>query len=555
MLQISQEQQDNSNIPVVKNNYVDNFFGMFKNPWELLVFYDEDFREEKIKLYPWQKEILMTFAGDVPVDDMIRMAVTANNGSGKSQYVLAPCAIWMAVAFKRSLTYITSASASQLDTQTERFIDYLATKMNNYHRKEGGEIADIWKIVKREKVFYPNDSKIDLFATDEPKKAEGKHPLPGGVEFAILIDEGKSIDELIYGAIDRCTGATRRLDISSAGGCHGHFYDVCTKPELGWWHRKIIWSDTPHIRQKEFTQAVTKYGINDPLVRSIFFSEFTSVEDSTVITRESWDKCCKYFDDTKIVNFGDIRMGIDLSAGGDETACSIWRGNVQIALESFRFYDTAQGAKEIISIQEKYQVKNENCWIEFDGFNRGVVDNLSDRGHNYNKVMSGGKARDSKRYANRATELWFKFKRFIEEGYLKPLPDSVQKNQFIARYYKRSLQTSKIQLESKQEARAKGHPSPDRADAAIFAWADSPDIDEFFDKHLNDGVKQAEEAKKSKLGLRIPHGQLEEYLDNLAYGEKDFFNNNTNKQPVRINNSLARLDALLTNKSKSDSYL
>lgn len=545
-----------NNKQLITNKYADNFFGMFKNPWELLVFYDEDFRDEKIKLYPWQKEILLTFSGEVPADDMIRMAVTANNGSGKSQYVLAPCAIWMAVAFRRSLTYITSASASQLDTQTERFIDYLAQKMNTYHRKEGGETQDIWKIVKREKVFYPNDSKIDLFATDEPKKAEGKHPLPGGVEFAILIDEGKSIEEPIYGAIDRCTGATRRLDISSAGGCHGHFYDVCTKPELGWWHRKIIWSDTPHIRQKEFAQAVAKYGINDPLVRSIFFSEFTSVEDSTVITREAWDKCCKYFDDTKIVNFSETRMGIDLSAGGDETVCSIWRGNVQVALESFRFYDTAQGAKEVISIQEKYQVKDENCWVEYDGFNRGVVDNIIDKGHNYNKVIANSKARDSKRYTNRATELWFKFKRFVEEGYVKPLPDSLQKNQFIARYYKRSLQTSKIQLESKQEARAKGHPSPDRADAAIFAWAGAPEIDEFFDQHLNSAVKELENSKKSKLGIRIPINGVDTYIDELAYGEKQFFANGGNpaNKPTKIYNSLARLELLESQQNKFDNF-
>lgn len=539
----------------VVNIYADNFFGeAFKNPWELLVFYNEDFANEKIKLYPWQKEILMNFSGEVPADDMIRMAIIANNGSGKSQYVLAPCAIWMAVAFKRSLTYITSSSASQLDTQTERFIDYLATKMNTRHRNEFGEVTDIWKIVKREKVFYPNNSQIDLFATDEPKKAEGKHPLPGGVEFAILIDEGKSIEESIYGAIDRCTGATRRMDISSAGSCFGHFYDINTKPELGWWTRKIIWSDTPHIRQKEYHQMVAKYGINDPLVRSIFYSEFTSVDSSTIITREAWSKCQTEFTDNKIVNFSEIRMGVDLAAGGDENVCSIWRGNVQIALEAFRFHDTAQGAKEVISIQDKYQVKDENIWIEYDGFNRGIVDNISDKGRRYNKVLANSKAFDSKRYANRATELWFKFKRYVEEGYIKPLPDGIQKNQFVGRYYKRSLQTSKIQLESKQEARAKGHESPDRADAAVYAWAGAPDIDEFFNDHLGKASKDAEAAKKSKIGLRIPETKLAAYVEDLAYGETEFFANNKDTKPIRLKNSLHNLDKILRSRQKLERY-
>lgn len=533
---------------LVPNKFADNFYGeTFRNPWELLVFYDEDFRDERIKLYDWQKEILLTFSADVPFDDLIRMAVIANNGSGKSQYILAPCAIWMAVAFRRSLTYITSSSAAQLDTQTERFIDYLATKMNTWHRRELGMTEDVWKIVKRQKVFYPNDSQIDLFATDEPKKAEGKHPLPGGTEFAILIDEGKSIEEPIYEAIDRCTGATRRLDISSAGGCFGHFYDVCTKPELGWWTRKIIYSDTPHVRQKEFQQAVSKYGINEPLVRSIFFSEFTSVDDAIVITREALNRCDKFFDQTKEVLLGEPRMGVDLSAGGDETSCSIWHGNVQIGLETFRFSDTAQGAKEVISVQQKYQVKDINVFIEYDGFNRGVVDNIIDQGHLYNKVLAGGKAADSRRYNNRMTELWFKFKRYVEEGYVKLLPDQTQKNQLIGRYYKRSLNTSKIGLESKQEARAKGHSSPDRADSTILAWSGMPDIDQFFEEYINKEDKLRELRQKTPVyGKRVSATEVNNYIDDIAYGQAQFFTPKIRKTQ-RARNSLHNVSILLGN--------
>lgn len=534
---------------LIPNQFADNFFGStFKTPWDLLIFYDEDFRDERIQLYPWQREILETFSVDVPAEDMIRMAVVANNGSGKSQYVLAPCAIWVAVAFKRSLSYVTSASASQLDTQTERFIDYLAGKMNTLHRKEFAATEDVWRIVKRSKQFLPNDSSIDLFATDEPKKAEGKHPLPGGREFAIFVDEGKSIEESIYGAIDRCTGATRRLDISSAGGCFGHFYDICTKGELGWWHRKIKYTDTPHVKNKELEQAILKYGINDPLVRSIYFSEFTSVDDSTVVTRETWDKCKKFFDDSRIVSVGDNlnRMGVDLSGGGDESVCSIWRSNVQIAVEAFRFYDTAQGAKEVMSIQDKYGIKDGNVNIEFDGFNRGIVDSLADKGRNYNKVLAAGKAFDSNRYSNRMTELWFELKRYIEEGYILFLDDITQKNQFIGRYYKRSLLNSKIQLESKKEARAKGHPSPDRADASVLAWANMPLIDEFFDKHVGASERDRIAAQAPKYGRRVAESEVTQYLDDLAYGDQSFFTGKAGlrERPITAN-SLASIDKFL----------
>ena len=499
------------------NKYVDNFFGMFKNPYELLCFYDDEFREGIYKLYPWQIEILKRFSLDVPADDMIRMAIIAANGSGKSQYILAPCAAWMAVVFEKSLSYVTSSSASQLDTQTERFLDSLAYKMNKKHRDEFGAIEDVWKIKQRQKVFNPTGSFIDLFATDEPKKAEGKHPLYPGGEFAIFVDEGKSIEPAIYGAIDRCTGATRRLDISSAGEPIGHFYDICTKPELGWWMRKIIYKDCPHIKETEFQQAVKKHGINDPLVRSIFFSEFISTEQTTVITREAWDRCRAKFNENRVYKLEGLRMGVDLAGGGDECAVAIWNGNVMIGLETWRFFDTAQSAKEVIDIQHKYGVPDSGVWIEYDGFNRGVVDALLDQGHNYNKVVSNSKAIDSKRYSNRATELWFQFKRFVEEGYVALLPDQQLKDQFCSRYYKRSRLTSKIQLESKQEARLNGHPSPDRADATVFAWAGMPMIDEFLENNVN--VKP---ETVNRFGRKIPANQLEEEVDKWTYGESEF---------------------------------
>jgi phage terminase large subunit len=493
-------------------NQLTSKFIQFNNPVELLTFYDVNFLNEIHKLYPWQVEILLRFSQNVPLDNMLRMAVIAANGSGKSQFVLAPAITWMPVAFEESLAYVTSSSASQLDTQTERFIDYLANKMNTQHEGDfGGE--PVWKIIRRHKEFYPNKSYIDLFATDEPKKAEGKHPLVPNGEFAIFIDEGKSIEPDIYGAIDRCTGATRRLDVSSAGASHGHFYDVCTNPELGWWTRRITYKDCPHIKEHEFLQAVHKYGLNDPLVRSIFFSEFSSADEAIVLRRDTIEECQKKF--KSVINFTPIRAGIDLAGGGDELVMSIWQGNVMLGYESNRFKDTDQGVQEIIHWQHKWGIENKNIWIENDGFNQGIVDNLRGRGHNYNKVQSGGRAFNDKRYANRQTELWFEFKRYVEEGLCKLVDDAVLKTQLSSRYYARQPLTDRIKLESKQEARKKGHPSPDRADACVFAWAGCPTIDEFIKQHQTEII-----IDTSKIGKQFKEADYIDFVENqLTYAD------------------------------------
>jgi len=465
-----------------KNNFTNKFVN-FDNPYALITFYDEHLLDEAYHLYPWQIEILEHFSSEVPSDDMLRMVVLAANGSGKSQFVLAPCVAWMAVSFDTSLSYVTSSSASQLDTQTERFIDSLANKMNALHKADTND-EDIWKVIKRHKEFLITGSHIDLFATDEPKKAEGKHPLVPGGEFGIFLDEGKSIEEDIYDAIDRCTGATRRLDVSSAGGCNGHLYDIYSKDELNWWKRKIIYSDCPHIKQKEVEQAILKHGLHDPLVRSMFFSEFTSVSDKVVIMRELLDSCAKLVGNRR-VPIGP-HAGLDLSAGGDEVVFSVWSDNIQVGQETCVHRDTSLAVREIIDWFGKYSwtgLKDNNVNADDGGVGRAILDNLREKGYNFNRILNQGRAFDHKRYANRGTELYWNMKLLVENNIPKFIEDRVLKSQLSNRYYRHQSLTNKIILEKKEEARGKGHPSPDRADGAVLAWANI-DIDGIINNRL-----------------------------------------------------------------------
>lgn len=519
---------------MIKENKYTSKFLVFKNPLDMLIFYDKNFLDEIYRLYPWQVEILREFSKNRPIDDCIRMAVVAANGSGKSQFVLAPCVIWLNIAFENALSYVTSSSAAQLDTQTERFIDSFADKMDLVSLDTIG--IKVWDNIKRHKRFLPNKSFIDLFATDEPKRAEGKHPLVPDAEFGIFVDEGKSISEDIYGAITRCRGATRRLDVSSTGGCHGHFYEVNTRPELNWWTRKITYKDCPHISEKEFEHDVKKYGIHDPLLRSSYFSEFSDISEKVVIRRDTIETC---YDNKKIPQFffTPRRGGIDLSGGGDEMVLSIWEGNIMIGQETARIKNVVQAVYELINWINKWNIEHENVYIEVDGFNKGIVAMLDDKGYCFNKILSGGKAQDDKRFANRITELWFKFKRYVEEGLVYLIPDLQLKSQLCNRYYRYQTGNERIILESKDEARKKGHPSPDRADALVFAWASCPNIEQFNDEFLT--VKKSVE---NKYGRRIPAKELDKVVDEWTYGETEFFDPRNSIQVNGVGSNLALVD-------------
>lgn len=456
------------------NNFTKKFPLTFKNPLELLLYYDDELRSGKYSLYPWQVDVLKNFGRDIPPGEILRMAVNANNGSGKSKFILAPCIIWPAVSFDSAQCTVTSASAFQLDTQTEKYVNQLCRRMNQVHMDINS--VEVWKYIQRKKLFYPTDSHIDLFATDEDRKAEGHHPVVLGGEFALFIDEGKSIPDPIFDALDRCNGCTRRLDVSSPGNVLGHFYDINTRPDLGWWVKKVTVFDCPHIKESEIKSLILKHGINDPLIRSSLFAEFTSADAKTVITIETLNECIKLWREMNVDSrlkltwaFGE-HSGLDLSAGGDEMVLVIFDGNIMRAMETGRYRNTSAGVDEIIHWIRKHNLNPKRIWADDGGVGKGMIDSLHDKGFKVKRVLNNWRAMDNTRYGNRGTEMWFNFKRFVEEMQVSLLDDPLLKSQLSNRYYKTTNSINK--LESKEQAKANGHPSPDRADACVLAWFD-----------------------------------------------------------------------------------
>lgn len=491
------------------NTFTKNFHHL-ETPEEILLAYDKTIQEGVVQLYSWQIKFLREFAKPANAEDPIKQLLIANNGAGKSQFILAPCIIWLAVSFDNSLGYVTSSSASQLDTQTERYIDQLCIRMNEVHRKEFGG-KNIWDIVRRKKQFLPTKGFIDLFATDEPKRAEGKHPLAPYAEFGIFIDEGKSVEEDIYDAISRCHGYTRRLDSSSPGGCIGHFHKCATAENsdyslagsnlLGWKSLRVTSFDCPHISQREIRSLILEKGLHHPIVRSTHFAEFTSVNEQVVIPIQIYDDCKRYF--TKEIKFLERRGGLDLAAGGDETVLSIWEGNVNIAQEVYRgspLGETTPIVNQIIEWLTKWKLKPENIMADDGGVGRGMIGHLEDKGFKVQRMLNQWRAIDNTHYANRGTENWFNFKRYVEEYQIKLIDDPILRSQITNRYYKHGAKLN-LQLESKPEARAKGHPSPDRADAAVLAWAALPYPCKFITPQDNPGDenKDNQEQEEKKL--------------------------------------------------------
>lgn len=443
-------------------SFTDNFI-RFSDPSKLLAFYDDDILSGRIQLYPWQVEIPERFSLQPEEGTTNEIDVVAANDSGKSKMIVAPCALWSCCQFDKSEVVLTTASGSQLDRQSARYIKDYARRMNVFHG------ADLWEIQHRLLKFLPTDGMMDLFATDEPGKAEGWHKRDFDSAFSIVVDEAKSVADEIFQALDRCHDAQRILRVSSpAIGTNGYFYKKVTSGTT--FVRKITAFECKHISQFVIDKIIRTYGLSSPLTKSIIFAEFSSVDQSVVMQKEWIDKL---FELPPLLNCKDqtLRVGCDMAAGGDENVITIFKGNCQIDLRPFRETDTTITKDIIARFLIQHAVTKDSEYLFFDDGHVGhaIIDMLRNDGWNIKRVINQSKPINDREFANRGAELWFNFATLIHPNEeLRLLDDPVLRDQLANRYYTQASR-SKIKLESKIEARAHGHPSPDRADATVLA--------------------------------------------------------------------------------------
>ena len=95
----------------------------FKDPYEMLTVIDDDILEGNISLHDWQREILQDYGKPSDAAKPFKAAVRAANGSGKEQFVIAPCALWTCMSSANAVAIVTTASGNQLDRQTDKYIN------------------------------------------------------------------------------------------------------------------------------------------------------------------------------------------------------------------------------------------------------------------------------------------------------------------------------------------------------------------------------------------------------------------------------------------------
>jgi hypothetical protein len=408
-------------------------------------------------LYPAQAEIV-----DAAMNPGAMISVRTCNESGKTTRLITCLILWHIALFPRRSgsggVITTSGSWNQVKNQ-------LVPALRSY-----AHLPCFWGCeFGAETITRDGFPQWVGFATNNPGAAEGFHGTPEA-PLLVIADEAKSVpDDILNSIEDRCN--PQRLGLfSSPGTAEGRFYlshaNASTYRKF-----KISASECPHISRESIERRIAKHGIDSPLVRSMIFAEFMESVAGGLITLADLEQC---IDNPPVFAGHERRCFCDFAAGGDENVIAFRHGNYVRIVDAWTDRDTMAAVGRFVTrfneLQRATGLRPEEIEGDADGVGKPMIDRLREAGWPIGYFHGGSKPRFDTHFNNLISEVWFKGADRIKDRSIQLEPDEVLRAQLINRKTKWNS-AGKCCLESKEEMRHRGVPSPDRADAVLGAIA------------------------------------------------------------------------------------
>ncbi len=164
-------------------------------------------------------------------------------------------------------------------------------------------------------------------------------------------------------------------------------------------------------------------------------------------------------------------IGVDPAISDkDKTAIMRRRGRKVYALETFRNHNTMEIAGRVAEIIR--HEKPNKVYIDCIGIGAGIVDRLQEYGFDMVEGINVGRtANNKKRYANLRAELWDEMKSWLYQNELPvQIPDDDDLHGALCSLGYSYRVNGQLLIESKDDLRARGMPSPDEADALSLTF-------------------------------------------------------------------------------------
>lgn len=298
----------------------------------------------------------------------------------------------------------------------------------------------------------------------------------------VVLDEACGIPMWLWNAVDSIVtnDDARVLAIGNPDDPASEFYNVC-RPGSDYNVITISAFDLPWATGEEVPEGLAKsltgkgwveererkWGLGSPLYQSKVLGEFPDLSDDSLITpkmvREAQERDLTPIADGLGTFGGDVaRLGVDKSClyhnvDGVIRQIGVW--HKQSTMKTAGHF-----AKELRSNANAVPM-----WIDANGLGAGVYDRLREQNLYVYPYESSEAPLDPVRFKNRRSEDWWRFRTMFENGLIDLDPLDLDLANELQSIKWAPDSRGRIQVESKEDMRKRGLPSPDHADAAMMS--------------------------------------------------------------------------------------
>jgi hypothetical protein len=179
---------------------------------------------------------------------------------------------------------------------------------------------------------------------------------------------------------------------------------------------------------------------------------------------------------------GLARLGVDVArSGSDRTiVAACWPSGRVRVVHAASGADTMETSGAVMRLlRDEFGPPDLHptvAAVDVIGLGAGVFDRLRELGANVVAFNSSSRAHDPSRFANRRAEVFWGLREALEQGELDLDPDDDELAAQLGALKWRVDSSGRVLIESKDAIRARGLPSPDRADACAMACASPPAV-------------------------------------------------------------------------------
>lgn len=303
----------------------------------------------------------------------------------------------------------------------------------------------------------------------------------------VIVDEACGVPRQLWTAVEAITTGQNVtiLALGNPDDPNTEFADV-SKPGSGWNTIRISAFDTPNLSGEDIPESLgplmldpewvedkrRRWGEESPRYISKVLGEFPEIGEDVLfppsLIQAAQDRTCEP---------GPYSiLGVDVARfGSDRSVLALRRGPVIRVVGDYSKQATTETTGRVVAAKAEHGVHE--IRVDGVGVGGGVVDQLVELGHDVVDMQAGAGATDKEHFLNARAEWYWALRQRMEDGDadLDPADDDLAAQLGTMRY--KYTARGQIQIESKDDMRKRGQPSPDRADAVMLTAGPGAAVD------------------------------------------------------------------------------